>query len=321
MKQEHESGLEPSAAATAPTPARWWIKAIALVVIGMVIGASGYRGWGQWQGQQRLKQARAKAETLFASLVPKAEMQLGLLGKQLEDLETDLGEASLAKTSAEIQLGHFRVQHKRAFSQLEQAQQALRRLEAGLRHGNRPSSDGTEAEVLSEDQQERLGDLTTQLEQVRANLNALGTAIEVTKERRQQLAAVEAETSRRAATEPEPARRESSEPIQRVSGEAPAQPSLAAAPMPALQRLPTDLWPVASVPAVQQIQVMAPPQPIVLTPPAISYVNEPLVIGSSYPDRFLGYRDYLRYRAYPARYPYYRYVGHHHYIGRRPGCW
>ena len=46
--------------------------------------------------------ARQKAEAVFHNFAPQAEMKLGFLAKQLEDLDTELAEAGTAMNSAAI---------------------------------------------------------------------------------------------------------------------------------------------------------------------------------------------------------------------------
>ena len=299
MNQEHQSEASQNRGGPASAPARKWLKGLALLAVGVILGTGGHALWNTGQDHQRITHARQQADALFLSLAPQAELKLGFLAKQIDELDAELTEAGNAITSVAIPLTHLRAQQKRLQLQADQAQQFFGRLTAFVEQAPDQFHLAADRPVLSATQRQQLDELRNQSERVRQGLEAIASGIDLAKELRLQLAALEAEATRRArvVTEIFP-QRVQADPFQTAPVGV-----VQFAQAEGIQRLPAqpvqDTWqqPAATVPTV-----IAEPR-AVSVPPAVRYVSAPLVIGSSYPDRFIGYRDWVRY-SYYAPYSY-----------------
>ena len=306
MNQEHRSEPSEPTGASTTGPIRSSLQALALLVVGILIGIGGFRFWTAHQDDQRLKLARQQAEVNFQSVVPEAGVRVDLLAKQLEDLDGELTEASVAMTSAAVDLSRYRSQQKRLQTQVAQVEQKLRRLPALAGSPDEPFRASAQRELLTAEQQAQLDELLSQWDRVRQGLGAIASQIDLARERRLQLAALEAEVRRRSQTENDLA-------AQRPQAEGFDRWESASVPRPQPETIQIALQ--TAPPSVSA----APPLPTAIyAQPAVVRPSAPLVIGSSYPDRFIGYRDWVRYQhyspwyyspyplSYPLRPPYHR---------------
>jgi hypothetical protein len=292
MNFETESGSHGKAAPGREGRTAGWIKGSALLLAGIVLGMGGWRVWGDIQESHRFRLARQKAERLVRESAPQTEARLANLARQLENLESEVTQASLASRPEAIDVSHLRLQQKRLAMQVGDLDRDLKALTGFIEQAPQRFSLGPDRELLSSEEQQQLADFVTRFDRSRLDLDMLGPEIELAKGRRLQLAAMEAESSRRSQTEAESVQRAQAEAL-RVQAEA-------------IERAQTESTQRASLEVVRQTQndlaqfallrtvtasEPATPREVVHVHPVVSYASAPLVIGSSYPDRYIGYRN------------------------------
>jgi hypothetical protein len=266
------------------------------LVLVAVLASGGYRMWNRHQEKQRLEQARQKAEALFEALVPRAEARLEQGTRQLRELRKSLELSSAAERSELIEPARHRVQQKRLQMQADEVERLLDRL-AGSGPGAPPQA-GVAAgpQVLARDQTERLAAMFTQLEQFREEIEALRPEMDLAKARRTQLVAAETEASLRAQANAEALARAEMESRQLAGSEAIPPRQAESGPPTQPETVPWAPWEASPAPHVS----FAPGGfRYVLAAPVLR-VNRPLIIGSGYPDRFVGYRNGPRFGPYPV---------------------
>jgi hypothetical protein len=290
MNFDTESGLSGKAAGGGGRRAAGWIKSLALILAGIVLGIGGWRVLGDIQEGHRFRQARQKAELLLREAQPQTGARLEAIARQLEDLESDVTQASLATSPAAIDVNRLRLQQRRLGLQLAEVERALRNVSGFIEQAPQRLALRPEREVLGSEQQQVLADFEARFDRCRRDYETLGPEIELAKGRRLQLAAMEAESGRRAQTEAESVQRAQAEAlrvqadaIERTRAEAAQQASLET-----VREAQSDLTQLASLRVLQG--AVDPPACRQVVQPLVVYPNPALVIGSSYPDRFLGYR-------------------------------
>lgn len=292
MEQEH---LSDSKTDLGPSRSARWLARIVLLLAGAVVGITGYLSWASWQERQHFQAARQKTEALFRSLSPQTEAKLELLARQIEDLQTDLAQAQAAASADAIALSQYRAQQKRLQLQAGQVEQSLKKITMFAEQA--PQHYGLRAgrEILSADEQEKVTGMQAQLDFVRQEMNSVVADMDAAKEHRQRLLSAETEAIRRTQAETEAAQRVQTETLLiRAQAEAlrAAQSEARASLQPSALSVPNYVRAADFVPTAPLVQQVLQVQP------AVSYANAPLVIGSSYPDRYLGYRSCYRY-SYP----------------------
>jgi hypothetical protein len=304
MSAENEANLREGNAARNGAHAGKWVVRAALLVAGALLGTCGYLLWNHAQEQQRLQQARQRAETLFRDLALPTDLKMRSLARQVEDLEGEVAQANFATASAGIQLNRYRVQQKRIQMQIEQLEPALKRLELFAERAPRQFQVRADREILSGTQREQLAGWQAQLEAVREDLDSVASEIDLAKARRVQLAATEAEASQRAQAELEATQRDQAEALERAQAV-----SLQLALAEASRQAQAEMRPTADDAGMMQRPEGLPAVPIPLRVfclrPVVGLARAPLVIGSSYPDRFIGYRNWRRYSSGPVWLPAY----------------
>jgi colicin import membrane protein len=279
-----------------------WVTLLSLALLGLVLGAAGYQAWKQAQARHRLSQAREQAEVLFAAAGPQVEGRLERLARQVEGLQKELGRAPAANRSESVELTRYRVQLKRLQLEIGGVESALEQL-ISLRDGAperfalRPGQ-----EVLDEEQRTQLAAWQGQVEQLWSGLALLAPEVELARERRVQLAAAETEVTLRAETTAEAERQAQAEAARQAQAEA-AQRARAET-----TRLGQSETTPPSYPATPPAAWLEPVFRTRSSPESagVRYVQaapirfvRPLVIGSTYPDRFIGYRNGYRCGPYP----------------------
>ena len=284
MNVETQSDFSGKAATAGGRRAAGWIKSLAFLVVGIVLGVTGWRVWNDIQASRRFHLARQTAEQMLHEITPQAEARLAAATHQLEALESDVTQASLATSAEAIDVSRLRLQQRRLGMQLDEIDRALHTVTSFIEQAPQRLALRPDRELLAADQQQTLADLAAQFDRSRRDYEALGSDIELARGRRLVLAAVDAETSRRAQTEAEAVQRVQAEAL-RVQAEAlnrgSAEPTGEA---------PSDLSQLAYLAGLQSGTDQPFMRRFVPIQPIIAYPNASLVIGSSYPDRCIGYR-------------------------------
>jgi hypothetical protein len=292
MNTSSETGVVGQARLQPAGPIRNWVKGLALLMIGAAAGVSGSRLWSHHQEQQSERLARQQTEMLWREAVPRVEARLSALGRQIEDLDEDLAQAAVTPTAAGIELSRFRTQQRRLQMQMDETEAGLRRMTVFLELVPQQFGLRRPVPILSEDQEQILAGLQAGVEKARQDLHTIALEVQAVKERRLQLASLEAEAFRKAQAEAEVAQQMQAEAWQRAQ---------ALQPVAAIQN--EDLrssWLPASEPDIAPISCVQRAEPL------ISPYRLPLVIGSSYPNRRASWRyAWSAPGVYPALYPAY----------------
>jgi hypothetical protein len=303
LLMQNKSDSQTQAAAHAPVTGapRRWVRRLALIPLGLVLGLGACQLWSNSREQQRLHQARQQAETLFAMVAPKVEARLGQAARQAEVLLRDLDRVVHASRAASIELPRYRVQQKRLEMAAAEVEAGLGRLAAFAEQARQSHRPTTTPDLLTPERRAKLADLTAQRDELRQALALIGPELDLARERRTQLLVRESEQNRRAEAaatalmraqeearlraEAAAAQQAQSEARRRAQEEVLRQAQAEAARLAALETIPAPLKSVA--PEIRYVRVL-PARP-----------SHSLVIGSSYPDRFLGYRNFHRYGPLP----------------------
>ncbi len=297
MNFETESGPRGKVAPANDRRAAGWIKNLALLLLGIVLGVGGWRVWSDVQEGRRFHLAKQKAEQLLRDAAPRADTRLAAITRQLESLESDVTQAGAAASAAAIDVSRFRLQQKRLSMNLDEVGRLLRNVTSFVEQAPQKLALGPDREVLTAEAQQQLADCLAQFERCRRDYELLGPEIELAKGRRLQLAVTEADSTRRAQTEAETVQRVQAEAL-RIQAEAMERAQSEATQRSTLETVrqaQNDLVQLAMLRTVQPVaDTPAVPQVIPL-PAFVTYANPPLVIGSSYPDRYLGSRGYWGY--------------------------
>ena len=288
-------------------------KGLIIFLAGVVFGMGAFQTGTHWREQSRFKLARQKAELLFAQTAPRLEVQLAVALRLLEGLQEELSQAGSANSPTEIRLKYYAARHRQIESELEKADQGLRLLNgladqppAGLRLAVGES-------VLPPEQQSKVAALQAQYEAACRGLRVAASAADWVKEHQQQL--LLAQSGGPGATTPTELPAASGGQAVQAAATAPSPTGLAAqlVSLEAVQRM-AEVAERAQNDSMQRsyldvIQRLAPPAGPVLirAHPAYFCAEPPLVIGQSYPDRYLGYRVPYNYSP--------RYFGHNYVPG------
>jgi hypothetical protein len=300
--------------------ARWLsgihLRGLVLVLIGILIGTVLSQVYHSRREQHRLQLARQEAAALFARLTTEADGQLNQAERLLDEWQSDLAPQPpppANSTAAKLILN--RTRQKRVEAQMEQANQLIKRLTGLTEQAARNLAASDRQDLFSLPQQQRLAELGNRWEANREALNRLVLEMDYAREQHYQLALQEAETSRRwlsdtaqrAQAQAESAQRAQTETLQQAKQEADHRAeieTLLRVQAEAAQRTQSDVTQYALFQATQQPRLTLAPVAISSVPYPASYpyscyqptyynYNEPLIIGSSYPDRRLGWRPYL----------------------------
>jgi hypothetical protein len=187
-------------------------------------------------------------------------------------------------------VSRLRLQQKRLGLQLDEVDRALHSVTSFIDQAPQRLALRPEREVLAAEQQQTLAGFETQFDRCRRDYEALGPEIELAKGRRLQLAAIGTEASRRTQSEAEAVQRAQAEALkaqaealERTSAEATQRASLET-----VREAQSDLTQLAYLNVLHTGLEQSLPRQVVQ--PLIAYPNPPWVIGSSYPDRFIGSR-------------------------------
>ena len=310
MSGEYRANVDSGNRLSEQIRSRGWVMTVVLVLFGAVIGSLGYGTWSHHQEQQRFRAAQMKVQLLFHDLTPKAEARLALLHQQLDQLEDGLMDANTATTAEAIPVTHFRTQQRRVQLEAAQVEEVLYQLHRAtddtpqLHRAEKPMA-------LPNRLEESLADMQQQLERIRSALSSMESQLELAKVRRSQLARAESDAARREQAEAEVRRAEAEAATARsAEAEARAQAEAArTAQIQALERAQTEASQWAQKEALQRTWVealfaaqalTAARQPVCVQP-TVRYVQPPLVIGSWYPDRPFGSRQFCNWGSYPFR--------------------
>ena len=293
MNFETEAGSRGKAARDGESRTAGWIKGLVLLLVGILLGVGGWRVWSDIQESQRFRLARQRAERLVREAEPQAEARLASLARQLENLESEVTQAGLAMSPAAIDVARLRWQQKRLGMQLDEVDRLLRGVTSFVEQAPQKLALGPDREILSGEQQRTLADFVAQFDRCRRDYEMLAPDIELARGRRLQLAAMEAESGRRTQTEDATVQRVQAEAL-RVQAEAIERAQAETtqrASLETVRQAQSDLTQLAYLrilhPAMEQPAV----REVVHVQPLVAYPNPPLVIGSSYPDRYIGYRN------------------------------
>jgi hypothetical protein len=287
VKAEAEQDARPAGASAQKRTPRRWVCGVAWVSLGAVLGLGGYHAWTQHEQHRRLTQARGEMGAVFAALAPGVEARLEKSSRRLDDLEKALDWAPAADRSDLIELPRYRVQQRRLEMQAEEVAGMLRHLAFLGQQARRSFSLGAGDEVLTKADRDRLDELQAQFEELRDGLKRAGRQMDLAGERRTQLVMAENEAGERSRAEADALPQAQEAGLHVAQAETGSQARFEPGPEPRGEP-PPQSWAQSWDNGLAQTPL-----------PVIRYVRAvplryggPLIIGSRYPDRFIGYRSY-----------------------------
>ena len=278
----------------------WFFKGILLFLVGAVFGVGALQTVSRIRERERVKATRQRAEAVYAQISPQVEVELTVSQRLLDGLREDLAQAGVAAAASEIQWKSYASRQRQIETELDKANQGLSRLSALTEQIPVGHAEDIGFTLLRPEHQEKLSDLQSQYDNARQSLRAAGAASEWIKERHQQLVLADANRSLRSTVETSAPISASVIPVlalERSGGDRSATDSSQLAPLQAVQRMAevaeraqNESLQRAYLDAFQRLTPAAPPAPVVQCAPTVVYRDPPLIIGQSYPDRYLGYR-------------------------------
>ncbi len=300
MNPEAKTPATPGGGASSRRAHQWLSRSL-WVLLGVAVGTAGYRLWDGVQESRRAARAQTRAAALLASIEPRAAARLEQTARQLQDLQSDVTRAASAARAEQIELARYRVRQKRAELLIEEVEGLLRRVATFGERAPGLYRLSPDRDIMGRDSSDRLAGLQAQAELLRQELAVLGPELEAVRERRAQLAVAETEAARRENAVAQAQSHEARESNQgQWEGVRPAP--IEDSPKPSTELLQRLLAEAASSPWMEPVRSAPwwPAGPQIRYVPAMPYnPHASLVIGSSYPDRFIGYRDLVRYGPYP----------------------
>src|SRR5215510_16565615 len=104
------------------------VRGFALLGVGLLLGFLVSQSFTYFREQSRLKSARQRAEALFKTLGPRAEMQLRFLNDRLDEIRQQVARGIVATNSGSVAVGGYEAQQKRIEVELEQVDRVLGQL-------------------------------------------------------------------------------------------------------------------------------------------------------------------------------------------------
>jgi hypothetical protein len=278
-------------------------RGFALLAVGLLLGFLVSQSFSYFREQSRLKSARQRAEALFKTLAPRAEMQLRFLNDRLDEIRKQVARGVVATNSGSVAVGGYEAQQKRIEVELEQVDHVLGQLAAFADQAARDFKLRTDVELLTDAHQQKLVELQTRYDNTRTGTMLLASEVSYAKERQLKMALAEAQAAqlvqvealRQAQAEAQAAERARTEAMQRLQTE-PVQRAQAEG----AQRSQADTLQRLLEIALLRTQPASPACQPVYVQPAYSYANDFLVIGQRYHSAYLGrrYNPYFYYSDY-----------------------
>jgi chemotaxis protein histidine kinase CheA len=291
------------------------VRGFALLGVGLLLGFLVSQSFTYFREQSGLKSARQRAEALFRTLAPRAEMQLRFLNDRLDEIRKQVARGIVATNSGSVAVGGYEAQQKRIEVELEQVDHVLGQLAAFADQAARDFKLRTDVELLAAEHQQKMVELQTRYDNTRTGTLLLASEVSYAKERQLKMALaeaqatqlVQAEALRQAQAEAEAAERARTEAMQRMQTE-PVQRAQAEAAQraqaEAAQRSQTEALQRLLEIALLRTQPETPACRTVYVQPAYPYANDFLVIGQRYHAAYLGrrYNPYFYYSDYSPCY-------------------
>jgi len=297
----------------------WFYKGLLLFLAGAVVGVGALQTLARVRDRERVNAARQHAEAIYAQVSPQVEVQLTVSQRLLDALREELAQVGVGAATSEVPWKAYAMRQRQIEAELDQANQGLNRLSAVTDQRPTGFADEFGSSLLKPEHQEKLSELQAQYENARQSLRAAGAASEWVKERHQQWVLADAGRTPRSTLEASSASVVPALALERSGGERAATDASQLTSLQAVQRMAevaeraqSESLQRAYLDAFQRLTPATTPAPVVSYAPTVVYPNPPLIIGQSYPDRYLGYR-----LACNSRYGYYggfgRYGGYGYY--------